>query len=406
MIKRLRRKFILVAMCSMAAVLIIIIGTVNIVNYSNIDKSSDAVISVLEEHDGEFPSAFPQAPDFNNGMTAETPFETRYFTVTISGGAYRYDLRKISAVSEADARAFTDYVISKGKTKGMYKDFKYVATQTAAGDDMYIFLDCGKAMDTFRTFLTMSVLISAGGLVVVLGLIVLLSRFALRPAEESYLKQKSFITNASHDIKTPLTVINAEAELIEMEQGETECTAEIKNQVARLTALTEKLVFLSRMEENPQYEFKEFNLTSAVEETLSPYARMAGAQGFTFKEEIQPDITLKGNEELVRRCVGLMLDNALKYAKEGGVIFIGLKKVGKVRQLTFYNEAEDVPVGNRKEFFERFYRGDKSRSVKRGNGIGLSVVRAIAEIHKGKAQAVSEDGKSITFTIDLNNVGK
>lgn len=402
MIKKLRRKFIIIAMSSVAAVLFLIIGIVNIVNYVQVDRRSDRVIAILAEGEGQFPSA-PPAPDKWHGITRETPFETRFFTATLDeqGDIASIDMRRIAALSESEARSYVEHVRSDGDTHGMYNDFKYTMKTTSAGE-MYIFLDCSRDMAIFRNFLLLSICISAGSLILIFILIFVLSKFVLKPVEESYAKQKSFITDASHDIKTPLTVINVETEILEMENGENEYTREIKNQVARLTSLSEKLVLLAKMDEDPHYEMTEVDLSALLEDLLPPYGRSAGLKKFDFRGDIAPGLTVKCNADLVGQAVGLMLDNALNYALPGGKISVELKQNGKYCEFVMRNDAEGFSAGKHDELFDRFYRSDSSRnSQSGGHGIGLSVVKKIAELHKAKLSAHSDDGKSIEFTLSL-----
>ena len=404
MIKKLRRKFILIAMCSMIFVLGTIVTVINVLNYQKTDNYSNRIISLLTDNEGGFPKDFPVRPNQGDGMTPETPFEARFFSVMLDeqGDVVFSDVRQIAAITPQTAEKYAKNLYSDGKTAGMYDDYKYRVKETDKGT-LYIFLDCTREMNSFRGFLQTSILISLGGLAVVFILIIIFSHIALKPVEESYQKQKHFITNASHDVKTPLTIINAGAEVIELEHGEVEWTKEIKKQTERLTALTDKLVFLSRMdEENQKIEIREFNLSELICEAIEPYENIATSKGFSFSFDCQSDIVYKGNEEMLSQAIALLMDNALKYTNEQGQISISLKKTVKGIELRFKNTADSVKEGNNNEIFERFYRSEQSRNSKTGgHGIGLSVVKAIISAHKGKISAYSSDGKSMEFLIVL-----
>lgn len=404
MIRKLRRKFIWIAMISMIFVLGTIVVVINVLNYQKSNAYSDRIISLLTDNEGGFPKEFPSRPNKGDGMTPETPFEARFFTVMLNGQGEMIfsDTKHIAAITPETAEKYAKILYTDDKTSGMYDDYKYRAKETDEGT-LYIFLDCTREMNSFRNFLQTSILISLGGLAVVFILIIIFSRIALKPVEESYQKQKHFITNASHDIKTPLTIINAGAEVIELEHGEDEWTKEIKKQTERLTALTDKLVFLSRMdEENQKIEICEFNLSRLICEAIEPYENMATAKGFSFSLDCQSDIMYKGNEEMLSQAIALIMDNAMKYTNANGAITVSLKKAVKGIELRFKNTANDVKEGNHNEIFERFYRADKSRNSKTGgHGIGLSVVKAIVTAHKGKISAHSADGRSMEFLIVL-----
>ncbi len=403
MIKKLRARFIWVAMLSVILVLGTIIAAINIMNYSRVQESSDRIIAVLEENGGQFPMEFPINPNEQNGISPETPFSTRYFTVLIDkDGRLETNTSNIAGVTDERAKEYAKELFASGKVKGMYEDYKYSAVKSGE-NTMYIFLDCGKDLFFFRNFLQMSIFISLGGLTVIFILVLIFSKISLKPVEEGYRKQKSFITNASHDIKTPLTVIGAQTEVIELENGESEWTAEIKKQVARLSALTDKLVFLSKMDEDGyKVEMKEFSLSDALAEISHAYENIAKERGFAFAVEIERNTLYKGNEDMLKQAFALLLDNAMKYTSAQGKIHVSLKKIGKELALRFYNDCEGLEKGKHEEIFERFYRAESSRnSGLGGHGIGLSVVNAIVNLHKGKISAFSEDGKSLQITMTL-----
>lgn len=405
MIKKLRRKFIWIAMLSMLFVLGTIMVVINVINYSKTDEYSDRVIDILIENEGGFPTNFPMRPGIgDHGMTPETPFESRYFTVLLDehGEVINVNINRIASITQESAKEFATNAYHNKKNSGMQKDFKFQSKQTDDGL-LYVFLDCTREMNSFRGFLQTSGLISLGGLAVVFILIIIFSRIALKPVEESYKKQKHFITNASHDIKTPLTIINAGADVIELEHGESEWTREIKRQTDRLTVLTDKLVFLSKMEEeNKQIEIQDINLSEMIAQTIEPYENLAIARGISFTFNCQDVIAYKGNEEMLSQALIQLLDNAFKYTPDDGRILLSLKKSIKGVEISLQNTASEVKIGNNNDLFERFYRRDKSRNSKTGGqGIGLSVVKAIVNAHKGKITAFSQDGKSIDFTIIL-----
>jgi signal transduction histidine kinase len=234
-------------------------------------------------------------------------------------------------------------------------------------------------------------------------LVIVFSRVVFIPVVESYAKQKMFITNASHDIKTPLTIINADTEVVELTNGESEWTTDIKKQIVRLTSLTDKLVFLSRMEEaNVKLDMQQFNLSDVLDEMCRSYSSVAISRGYNLELDIEENVTFCGNEQMIRQAIALLMDNAVKYTSENGNIKITLKRKSKGCTVIFKNDVQNIEKGNCNNLFERFYRGDKSRNSETGgNGIGLSVVKAIIEAHRGKINATSQDGKSLEFNINL-----
>ena len=409
MIKKLRQKFIAIAMSSVIVVLTLIMGAVNIANYININERSEHTLKILEENDGEFPfDEFPQKGKRygkDREMSPETPFETRYFTVRMdkNGKVSAIDTGRIFAVSTSTAQEYAETLFSENKTKGFIESYKYTRIDSGNDGYMYIFIDCDRELSTFRSFLLASIGISLGGILLVFILVVIFSKIAVRPVAESYEKQKRFITDASHEIKTPLAIIDANTGVIEMINGENEWSESIRNQVKRLSSLTEKLVFLSRMDEEKYVmAMEEFSFSEAVSDTVQPFITLAQSRDKTLTTDIEENIVIKANESSVRQLVSLLLDNAVKYTNDGGKIEVRLQSKGKYRVLTVFNTVDDIQKGRLDFLFERFYRLDSSRNSETGgHGIGLSVAKAIAESNNGKISAQSADGKSICFTFTV-----
>lgn len=409
MIKKLRRKFVTVAMCSVIAVLAVIIGIINAAGFYNLSQKTDETLAVLSENGGVFPKpekgnkagGKPLGP---HGMSPEAPYETRYFSVLFSGSGEIISVNtgSIAAISTEEAMEYARQVYRSGKTSGFYSDYKYSFSDGAQGR-LLIFLDCGRDLSTLRSFFLTSLWVSLAGIAGVLVLVLLFSKIAIRPVAESLEKQRQFITGASHEIKTPLTIIDASLSVLEMEAGESQWTESIHNQVNRLSQLTSNLVALARMdEENNRLKTMDFSLSDAVEETLEPFLPLAEAKGKVLELEIQPNLSYQGDEQAIRQMVSTLADNAMKYSDERGAIRAVLKKQGKNCVLTIFNTVESIDPGNLDRLFERFYRGDSSRSSEiEGYGVGLSLAKAIVLSHKGKIHAQSTDGKSLTITVTL-----
>lgn len=407
MIKKLRHKFILIMIISIALVLGGMISAINIANYHSVNVKADEKIAVIIENNGVFPKKQERPIDDKfpiNKMSAEAPFDTRYFTVKINedNNIVSVNTSMIAAVSTEEAVNYVNQLCKKGKTNGFIDNYKYTCVNTSEGK-MYIFLDCERELSTFYNFLIVSFLASTIGILLVYLLVLFFSKIVLKPVAESYEKQKRFITDASHEIKTPLTIIDAATEIIEIEHGENEWSSSIKNQVKRLTALTEKLVFLSRMdEESTKLAMLDFSISDAVNEVAEEFTALATSQNKTLVLDIAEGLSYNGDEATIRQAVSLLLDNAMKYSNDNGIINVSLQDNGKSRIIAIKNSVEKITPGRHDELFERFYRTDTSRNSETGGyGIGLSVVKAIATAHKGKVSCFSDDEKSITFKITL-----
>ncbi|MCM1404706.1 MAG: HAMP domain-containing histidine kinase [Prevotella sp.] len=405
MIKKLRTKFILVALGSTFVVLFGMVGVINIVNYHHVVTNADNVIAMLQAGNGSFgndptpPHLAAQKPD----MSPETPFATRYFTVEINndGEVVAMKLDQIAAIDANTAEAYATTLARQNQSSGFYHDFRYRAMTTEQGNRLYIFVDCTQELTNFYTFLGTSFAVSALGLLVVFLLVCLFSKWVFQPIAENYRRQKQFITNVSHDIKTPLTIINANTEIIEAEGGTNEWTQGIKDEVQRLTQLTQNLVYLTKIDEQEQVITKtELNLARVVSATVKSFEAVALSSGHALQTDIADHLSYCGNEAMLRQMVNLLIDNAIKYASPQQPITVSLQKAGNKICLTVQNPHDNVlPAGNLAILCDRFYRADQARnSASGGHGIGLSVVKAIVAAHKGKI-TVKDANKIFTFSI-------
>ena len=339
----------------------------------------------------------------------EMPYESRYFTVTVNaaGDVLSVDTGKIAAVDMTDAVDYAQEVLESGTARGFIDDYRWLRSETGDGA-LLLFLDCGRNLDTFRSFLLTSIAVSVLGLLAVFLLILAFSGRVVRPVAESYEKQKRYITDAGHEIKTPLAIIEADADVLEMElEGESEWLSDIRLQTRRLTDLTNDLVYLSRMEERQDLaQLVDFPLSDIVDETAQSFHSRAMQKRQTFTGEIERNLTLHGDEKAIRQLVSILLDNAVKYAPENGVIRLKLERQGKYAALSVYNTtATRIPRESMDKLFDRFYRTDPSRSSETGgHGIGLSIAKAVVGAHRGKITAETDDEQSLR-TIALLPLG-
>ena len=410
MIKKLQKKFILIATGVIFAVVAVLLTAINAANYADIDRTAEKKLDFIISNHGEMPRASQdnQRDDMRppeGGFSPEMPYETRYFTVTIlENGKTEVTLDHIAAVDSDTAENYAKSLYENGRYAGYRGDYKYRAVSEEGVGTTYVFLDCSRELDTFRTFLWTSIAIGGAGILVVFALILLLSNKVVKPYAESYNKQKQFITDANHELTTPLAVIKATNEVIEMENGVSEWTQTIEKQVARLTSLTDRLVFLSRMdEEHFPCDMSEFNLSETAKEIAAPFESLAIMQEKVFKCDFGSDVLLNGDTSLIGQLINILLDNAFKYSDEGGSVTLRIGADGKCRSITVTNTSDKIDTDHLDKLFDRFYRSDKSRNSETGGfGIGLSVAKSIVHLHKGKITAQSPDGKQMIFTVTFS----
>ena len=404
MIRKLRFRLVLASMLSLFFVLAVIMVGLNGMSYRRIVRDSDGILALLKENGGAFPHIGDDFEWPERGpryRSPELPFEMRFFSVLLDdkGNVLDTDTERIAAVDADAAQAYARAVFESGRTAGYRGIYRYLRYGEDDGNIRIIFLDCGRQMEQFYSVLRRSILTAAGCLAAVFMLLVPLSARIVRPISQSYEKQKRFISDAGHEIRTPITIIDADTEVLEMDFGENEWLSDIRNQAARLSDLTNDLIFLSRMEEQQQVTMIDFPLSDVVAETAASFQAPARMQGKRLDTDVEPDLSMNGNEKQIRQLVSILLDNAMKYSDDGGYIRLTLKRQGKTLRLAVENSAECVTKETLDNMFERFYRGDPSRnSATKGYGIGLSIAQAIVRAHRGRIAAESPDGRTMTVT--------
>ncbi len=437
MIKRLQRKFILIAALSVLLVELLVVGLINAINIGQINKREDQLMLILCDNDGDFPDFMhkdqrsekpddrygndsepfgqnspPPSPEqdikhgtvFGFKVNEETRYQTRYFYVRYNseGKPVRVNTGHVAAVSSDEALKYAEQINAEKKTSGFVDNYRFAVKNTDDGGVLYIFLDCRDAIQTKQNFMLVSAAISLGGWVLVCMLIMIFSKFAVKPFIDNYEKQRMFITDAGHEIKTPLAIISANTEVIEMISEPSEWTESIKNQIERLNGLIANLLKLARMDEEAvKLTFAEFDLSDAFIDIAEPFKTLAANKGLTLNIEAEEHIRINGDEGALRQLVSIFTENAVKYCDKDGEIKVSLAKTGSGRHavISVENDCKEPPE-HPERLFDRFYRADSSRKredgeKKTGYGIGLSVAKATVEAHKGKIDCKTENGRII-----------
>ena len=395
MFKSLRRKFVTTAVGSVAVVIAILAIALNFINFNKLEERIDttlldasrsqALIKIFAE-DGDdlvITKNSSSATEYNGFSIAKVDNNGRIIK------AYRDD----SLIENQDAlQSKVIQALEKGKTSGFIGSYRFLKVETNVGD-LILFLNCQRELDSYESFVKNSILISIGVILSVLVLIILVSKRVIAPIQETYLKQKQFITGASHELKTPLAIISSNADVLEMMNGDSKWTTNIHNQVDRLTSLVNSLVVFSRMEEKDTVERTSFDLTETLKSRIEDFDELANFQKKYIVTDIDENLNYYGEKDSIIQLMDILLENAIKYAPEDSDILVKLNKNRKYATLKVSNKA-NVKKGNLSKVFDRFYRLDESRnSAIKGYGIGLSMAQLIAEKHKETIQAYApEDG--------------
>ena len=395
MFKSLRKKFIATAVGSVAVVIAILAIALNFINFNKLEERIDttlldasrsqALIKIFAE-DGDdlvITKNSSSATEYNGFSIAKVDNNGRIIK------AYRDD----SLIEDQDTlQSKVIEALEKGKTSGFIGSYRFLKVETNVGN-LILFLNCQRELDSYESFVKNSVLISIGVILSVLVLIILISKKVIAPIQETYLKQKQFITGASHELKTPLAIISSNADVLEMMNGDSKWTTNIHNQVDRLTSLVNSLVVFSRMEEKDTVERTSFDLTETLKSRIEDFDELANFQKKYIVTDIDENLNYYGEKDSIIQLMDILLENAIKYAPEDSDISVKLNKNRKYATLKVSNKA-NVKKGDLSKVFDRFYRLDESRnSAIKGYGIGLSMAQLIAEKHKETIQAYApEDG--------------
>ena len=395
MFKSLRRKFVTTAVGSVAVVIAILAIALNFINFNKLEERIDttlldasrsqALIKIFAE-DGDdlvITKNSSSATEYNGFSIAKVDNNGRIIK------AYRDD----SLIADQDdLQSKVIEALEKGKTSGFIGSYRFLKVETNVGN-LILFLNCQRELDSYESFVKNSVLISIGVILSVLVLIILVSKRVIAPIQETYLKQKQFITGASHELKTPLAIISSNADVLEMMNGDSKWTQNIHNQVDRLSSLVSSLVVFSRMEEEDTVERTHFDLSEALKLRIEDFDELANFQKKNIIADVDPNLNYYGEKDSIIQLMDILLENAIKYAPEDSDISVKLNKNRKYATLKVSNKA-NVKKGDLSKVFDRFYRLDESRnSAIKGYGIGLSMAQLIAEKHKETIQAYApEDG--------------
>ena len=400
MINKLRRRFIRIAILSVTVVMLVLCLVVNIANFWSMNTNQERLLNMISENQGVIPHEPKPGPGHPNDgpFDRETPFSTRYFTITYSadGTVLCSDFSRIAAVTASDTEEYLSVALRHGVGYGWCGAYKYQVTATDNGS-LAVFLDCNKERQSaFRT-----AALSLGAMAVCVALVsvlvVLFSGRAIDPVVKASQRQKQFVTDASHELKTPITVIATCLTLLEMETGKQKWIDKAKGQTEKLKDLVGSLVTLSKMDEDESpLQMRPFALSEAVGETADSFRDYAETAGHPLELSIQPEIIYTGDEYAVRQLVSILLDNAVKYASPEGTVSFRMEKGRKGIVIETKNPCPPMDKATTAKLFDRFYRGDASRNGE-GFGIGLSIARSIAEGHHGSIKATYSEG-ALTIT--------
>ena len=411
MFRKLKIRFILLASAAIVCILLTMIAVLNSVRFLQTNGEIQAVLNILSANNGDFPSVEETAESLQNDrITIDTIYQYRYFSVVYKEDKtlYSTNLDHLSNLSKEQALSYANKVIKDSRSSGVFKVgsqfYSYQITQDSKTKRyLLVVLDSTNYLESRNDFFWLSIQLCFYSFIFFVLVVSGFSNFAIRPYIKNYENQKRFITNAGHELKTPLAIISANTELQELMTGENEWTESTKDQVQRLSNLINQMVVLARLEEQPDVTLVDVNFSEVVKKVAGNFKSVIEKAGKKYEIKLQEDIHVKATEDELYELVSILIDNACKYCDEDGQIFVTLTKAkrGKRARLTVANSYADGKNVDYSRFFDRFYREDESHNQKQpGYGIGLSMAESLVRIFKGRIWVSYKKGL-IGFTVLL-----
>ena len=410
MIRQLRKKLILINMSLVLVVLLAVFTALCVTTAtSQQQNAARGLTALLQRHAddapklevGEQDEGEGRIPQKNNDLIAGF-----VIAVDSEGTASIESVHSVN-ISGDTAQTLAKLALNSGRSTGLLRAYslRYLVS-SVGGETRIAFLDAGNDIASMAELILTSLLVGALALLAFFFVSLLLANFALKPVEAAWNKQKQFVADASHELKTPLTVILANQKILlaHPEQTVSQQRQWIENTQSegdRMKSLVEDLLFLAKSDDAVGKEtLSDVNFSDVAQGSILSFASLAFESGITLSDGIQPGIVLPGSESKLRRLCGILLDNALKYANAGGKVDLELRAEGSCALMSVHNSGDPIPEAELPHLFERFYRVDRARSAG-GYGLGLSIAQSIVKAHGGKISVTSSAGAGTTFLVNL-----
>ena len=410
--KKLRLKMIGIVFASVVAAFMVmtIILVMCFGAYRN--RQADQITAMISENNG----TVPQLKDYKqqqknsqaferyfNNYNEDSSYRTRFFRIFLDEDkkVTNVNMDHIAAVDEKKAVRMTKMAMLRRGKVGLVGSYRYRKEYKDGQVRSIIFLDCKENQSFYHLAVTITITVSTLLTCLITVIFAIASKRAVRPFEINSTRQKQFITDASHELKTPLAIISANAEVLQYKGDGNEWTQNIIDQTKHMGKLINQLLVLAKLDEvQEKSEKQEADLKLLLEETTRPFEEVATQKKVTLKLHLEEGVTIRVNREQIAQLVSILTENAAKYVNDGGKIVWRLTKTQHGAVLVVKNTTEkELP--DTKRMFDRFYRSDSSRSSKTGGqGIGLSIAKKIVDSHKGSITAKAGDGM-VTFRVSL-----
>lgn len=398
MIKKLQQKIVLIITLLLAIAVVVLMFAINFMSQAQNEQQVRQTLNRLADKDGRVVGRGFDPFHDDDDIYVDS------FAIKIgTEGSVEIVLNQNILVDGDEMADYADQALQSGKDMGYIGNYAYLIKEKSYGM-IIVFLDASFTMQQNENLIITTSIIGCAAVLVFFGIAVALSFWLVRPVRETFDKQKLFISNASHELKTPLAVISANADVLESEIGENKWLSYIKSDALRMSELVNELLALARLDDKSGHKLirSEFNLTDIVLQTALPFESQMFEMGKKYDVDTEPDIMYNGDASAIKHIITILIDNAIKYSDEKGEIGVKLYTRSNKKIIEVYNTGNGIPGDKLDKVFERFYREDEARNSKSGGyGLGLSIAKETVKRHGGTISAQSEYGKWALFTVTL-----
>ena len=409
MIAKLQRKLTLAALCALTLIFACTVALINIANTLSLQSQISQSLFILAGNNSKPEDLEETAQSRTRGnlpaiRASSLSRITDYCVIRLNkdGTLHEWKTESTDVYDDAVVATLLETITATGKTEGRVGSQAFRMEERKYGA-LIVAMDVSPEEGYAASLLRITLIAGSIAWALLSLLTVLLIRRTLRPVQEAVAKQQQFVWDASHELKTPLAVISANAQVLEQELGGNEYFGYIRTEIGHMNDLVQNLLLLARMDAGRQSaSFARFDLGAALLGLALPMESLAFEKGKRLDVQVQEGIFCRGNETLLVQLASILLSNALKYADEGGVITLSLEARGRQRLIRVHNTGSFIPPEERRKIFDRFYRADTSRAES-GSGIGLAIAQSIAELHHGEILVESDLQTGTAFTAILPN---
>ncbi len=412
MIAKLRQKLTLAALCALTLIFACTVALINIANTLSLQSQISQSLFILAGNNSKPEDLEETAQSRTRSnlpaiRASSLSRITDYCVIRLNkdGTLHEWKTESTDVYDDAVVATLLETITATGKTEGRVGSQAFRMEERKYGA-LIVAMDVSPEEGYAASLLRITLIAGSIAWALLSLLTVLLIRRTLRPVQEAVAKQQQFVWDASHELKTPLAVISANAQVLEQELGGNEYFGYIRTEIGHMNDLVQNLLLLARMDAGRQSaSLACFDLGAALLGLALPMESLAFEKGKQLDVQVQEGIFCRGNETLLVQLASILLSNALKYADEGGVITLSLEARGRQRLIRVHNTGSFIPPEERRKIFDRFYRADTSRAES-GSGIGLAIAQSIAELHHGEILVESDPQTGTAFTAILPNQGE